>query len=211
MRVSLAIAHARDEVSLDGAERRHDASAIGGFRIYLLTSADRKRAGATYARQGEGDAASGTQQIKGNQQMTGNHRSARDRLFQSRRGNNRSPVGNVLPRTQYKSSDVAKAMAEVLQGRFGNLKSPAKEMQRETGLNERACRNHLAGLNCMNLADFFNACQSSPELQAWGAMMMGLQSSGDPAFGKELARSLPTVLLRIEQGGGFTIEREEKP
>ncbi|WP_298800028.1 hypothetical protein [uncultured Devosia sp.] len=125
------------------------------------------------------------------------------RKIQSRRDHNLPRNGNDLPKKRFASDEVAKAQAEVLQGVFGNLKSPAKEMARETGLNERACRNQIAGLNSMNLADFFNACQAIPELQAWGAMMMGLSPS-DPQFAKELARGHREIVLRIE-GGNLTL------
>lgn len=123
------------------------------------------------------------------------------RNIQSRRDYNLPSNGNVLPRERLRSDDVAKGQAEVLQGVFGNLKSPAKEMARETGLNERACRNQLAGLNSMNLADFFNACQSIPELRAWGARMMGLLVEGDPGFQAEFAKGRQEIVLRLEGGG----------
>lgn len=123
------------------------------------------------------------------------------RTFQSRHGNSRSSVGNVLPREKLTPHDVAQGQAEILQGVFGGLKSPAKEMARDTGLNERACRNQIAGLNSMNLADFFNACRTIPELRAWGARMMGLLADGDPSFPAEFARGRQEIVLRIEAGG----------
>jgi hypothetical protein len=122
------------------------------------------------------------------------------RTIRSRRDHNLPSNGNVLPRERLRSDDVAKAQAAVLQGVFGNLKSPAKEMARETGLNERACRNQLAGLNSMNLADFFNACQSIPELRAWGARMMGLLVEGDPEFHREFSAGRQEIVLRLEAG-----------
>lgn len=109
----------------------------------------------------------------------GNSRSAVSRHFQSR-------GGNSVPRKKHQTDDVAKAQAEVLQGVYGDLKAGAKELARDTGKSERACRNHLAGLNCMNLAEFFNACQDIPELQAWGAYMMGLKNSRSPLLQAKL-------------------------
>lgn len=131
-------------------------------------------------------------------------RSADRRKTQSRFGNSRHDVGKVLPREKLTSDDVAKAQGEVLQGVFGPLKSPAKVMANTTGLNERACRNQIAGLNSMNLADFFNACQTIPELRAWGARMMGLLAEGDPTFQQEFARGRQEIVLRIE-GNGLTL------
>lgn len=108
-----------------------------------------------------------------------NSRSSVGRHFQSR-------CGNILPRSRYRTNDVAKAQAEILRLRYGNLKSPAKEQALETGQSVRACRNQQAGLNCMNLTEFFNACLSNPELQAWGKMMMGVEETHDD-FERELS------------------------
>lgn len=130
-----------------------------------------------------------------------NSRSASRRTFQSPRGNSRSSIGNVFPRERFSAEDVAKGQAEVLQGYFGNLKSPAKEMARETGLNERACRNQIAGLNCMNLADFFNSCRAIPELQQWGMEMMGAVQRGDRGRVAELMEGHRAITLRIEASG----------
>lgn len=127
-----------------------------------------------------------------------NSRAAVGRNFQSPRGNSRSRIGNIIPREKLAADDVAKAQAEVLQGVFGALKSPAKEMARDTGLNERACRNQIAGVNCMNLADFFNACKAIPELADWGVQMMGLSSQRQSAAINEGMRA---ITLRIEANG----------
>lgn len=110
--------------------------------------------------------------------------------------------GNVLPqkREGFAPDDVAKAQGEILQGVFGRLKSPAKEMARITGDSERACRNQLAGLNSMQLHKFFKACQTIPEVQAWGAYMMGL-SPANPNFQQEMARGYREILLRIDANG----------
>lgn len=142
-----------------------------------------------------------TRRIKGKGTKMNNSRSSVSRKFQSRGGNSRSPVGNVLPREKFESDAVAKGQAEVLQGVFGRLKSPAKEMAAATGLNERACRNQIAGLNSMNLADFFNACQTVPELRAWGARMMGLLAEGNPSFPEEFSKGRQEIVLRIDTGG----------
>lgn len=109
----------------------------------------------------------------------GNSRAAASRHFQSR-------GGNTVPRKKYEPDDVAKAQAEVLRERYGDRKAAAKELARDTGKSERACRNHLAGINCMNLAEFFNACQDIPEIQAWGAYMMGLKNSHSPLLQAKL-------------------------
>lgn len=110
--------------------------------------------------------------------------------------------GNVLPkqRVGFAPDDVAKGQAEILQGVFGRLKSPAKEMARITGDSERACRNQLAGLNSMQLHKFFRACQTIPEVQAWGAYMMGL-SPANPKFQQEMTRGYREILLRIDANG----------
>ena len=130
-----------------------------------------------------------------------NSRSYERRNIQSARDHNLPRNGNTFPRRKYDTKDVSEGQAEVLQGVFGRLKSPAKEMANATGLNERACRNQIAGLNSMNLADFFNACQTIPELRAWGAHMMGLLIEGDPAFGQEFAKGRQEIVLRIESNG----------
>jgi hypothetical protein len=123
------------------------------------------------------------------------------RNFQSRRGNNVARTGNVLPREKLQSDDVAKAQGAVLQGVFGRLKSPSKEMANLTGQNERACRNQIAGLNSMQLHKFFEACQSIPELQQWGAYMMGLRLEDPAAFHNEMQRGRQEIVLRFENGG----------
>lgn len=130
------------------------------------------------------------------------------RKIQARHDYNVPRNGNVLPRPRVTADDVAKGQATVLQGIYGRLKSPAKEMARDTGISERACRNQLAGLNSMNLADFFNACQSIPELRPWGAQMMGMLLDGDPKFYTELARGKQEIILRIETGG-ITLGRDQ--
>lgn len=136
----------------------------------------------------------------------GNSRASVGRTFQSRRGNTQSPVGRILPRENLASDDVAKAQAEVLQGVFGALKSPAKEMARDTGLNERACRNQIAGVNCMNLADFFNACKAIPELAEWGAEMMGLSGQRQA---DAVNHGMRAITLRIE-ASGVTLSKDEE-
>jgi hypothetical protein len=130
------------------------------------------------------------------------------RLNQSARAYNLPRNGKVLPREKYASGDVAKGQGEVLQALYGPLKSPAKQMQRETGISERACRNQIAGLNSMNLTDFFNACRAIPELRAWGAQMMGMLLEGDPNFQSEFQRGRQEIVLRIE-GNGLTLGRGE--
>lgn len=102
-------------------------------------------------------------------------RSPGSRHFQSR-------GGNIMPRPQYRPDDVARAQGEILRDRYGRLKSPAKEQAVETGQSVRACRNQQAGLNCMQLTEFFNACQIIPELKEWGMRMMGCESETDPEF-----------------------------
>jgi hypothetical protein len=129
-----------------------------------------------------------------------NARSSQRRNSPARNSYNLPRNGNVVPREKFTTHCVAKAQAEVLQGIFGPLKSPAKQMSRETGLSERACRNQLAGLNSMNLADFFNACQAIPELRKWGAQMMGMLLDGDPKFYTELQRGRQEIVLRFENG-----------
>lgn len=150
---------------------------------------------------GNGCTGLAVQHHEGATMSSSNSRSFNRRKSQSRHDHNLPRNGNVLPREKLQSDDVAKAQGAVLQGVFGNLKSPAKEMARETGLNERACRNQLAGLNSMNLADFFNACRNIPELRAWGAEMMGMLLDGDPKFYTELARGRQEIVLRIDTGG----------
>lgn len=123
------------------------------------------------------------------------------RIIRPARDHNLPRNGNVLPRERVTPDDVAKGQAQILQGVFGPLKSPAKSMARETGASERACRNQLAGLNSMNLADFFNACRAIPELQKWGAQMMGMLLDGDPKFYTELQRGRQEIVLRFENSG----------
>lgn len=127
--------------------------------------------------------------------------SSERRNFQSRRGNNQARNGNILPRQNLKADDVSKAQGEVLRGVFGRLKSPAKEMANITGQNERACRNQIAGLNSMQLHKFFEACQTIPELQKWGAYMMGLRVEDPAAFYSELQNGRQEIVLRFENGG----------
>lgn len=130
-----------------------------------------------------------------------NSRAAQSRNFQSRNSHNLPRNGTSLPRTKYTPDDVAKAQAEVLQICYGPLKSPAKTMARDTGMSERACRNLIAGLNSMNLASFFNACQDIPELRPWGARMMGLAAEHDPSFGQEFERGRQALTVRFEKDG----------
>lgn len=129
------------------------------------------------------------------------------RKFQSPRGNDVPPVGNVLPRERYTSDDVAAGQAKVLRLKYGRMKSPAKEQARDTGQSERACRNQQAGKNCMNLTEFFNACQTVPEFRAWGAMMMGLEIVDPAEFQREMARGTREIVIRVE-GGGAVVQQK---
>lgn len=124
-------------------------------------------------------------------------RTANSRKFQSRYGNSRLPFTEKSTERP-RSNDVAEQQAKILQGRFGNLRSPSKEMANLTGLNERACRNQIAGVNCMNLADFFNACQAIPELALWGEKMMGLSGARQV---NEVNQGMQAITLRIEANG----------
>lgn len=144
----------------------------------------------------------------------GNSREAAARRIPPQRTNIVRPNGNVLPREKFTTDDVAKAQGEVLKAVFGQaistagttmrVASPAKEQARITGQSERACRNQQAGENCMSLAEFFNACQSIPELRAWGAMMMGLEQDHDPAFGERLEQGVREIVLRLDMGAPIT-------
>lgn len=129
-----------------------------------------------------------------------NSRAVLHRKSRLPRGNVLPRNGNILPQSRSGADDVAKAQGDVLQGVFGRLKSPAKEMANITGQNERACRNQLSGLNSMQLHKFFEACQTIPELQSWGAMMMGMGPT-HPNFQKEMARGHQEIILRIESNG----------
>lgn len=123
------------------------------------------------------------------------------------------PNGNVLPREKFTTDDVAKAQGEVLKGVFGHaisdagtamrIASPAKEQARITGQSERACRNQQAGQNCMNLAEFFNACQVIPELRAWGAMMMGLSEELHESVGPHVEKGMREIVLRLDLSGAI--------
>jgi hypothetical protein len=127
-------------------------------------------------------------------QTMGSTRAAVSRHFQSR-------GGNTLPRVS--TDEVAKGQAQVLRRKYGPLKSAAKQLANDGGTSERAARNHLAGVNAMNLTDFFNHCRSGsiPELRAWGLMMMGLEAQLDPRFGSELAKGLRAIAARLEGEG----------
>lgn len=125
-------------------------------------------------------------------------RSALNRKYRHPIRRNLPLVGRVVPQERYRTCDVAKGQADVLQSVYGPLKSPAKSMAIETGLSERACRNQLTGINSMNLADFFNACQAIPELREWGAKMMGL--SGERRA-QELSDGIREITLRIDTNG----------
>lgn len=92
--------------------------------------------------------------------------------------------GNILPRLS--TQEVTQGQADVLQGVYGPLKKPAETLSGDSGTSTRAARNHLAGVNAMNLTDFFNACRAIPELRAWGAKMMGMEADHDPKFQAEL-------------------------
>lgn len=122
------------------------------------------------------------------------------RKSRASRGNVLPRNGKLFPQDRSAADDVAKAQGAVLQGVFGRLKSPSKEMANITGQNERACRNQIAGLNSMQLHKFFEACQTIPELQDWGVMMMGIPPS-DPRFQKEMSRGHQEIVLRIDTGG----------
>jgi hypothetical protein len=129
-------------------------------------------------------------------------RAAGGRNIQSSHGRYLPPVGKVFQREKFRSDDVAKGQGDVLYGVFGRLRSPSKEMANATGLNERACRNQMSGVNCMNLADFFNACHAVPELADWGAKMMGL--SGERQV-QEISKGLRGITLHIEAGDGVKV------
>ena len=125
-------------------------------------------------------------------------RSSARRNYRPLSRHNLPPVGRVVPQQRYRTIDVAKGQADVLQEVFGPLKSPAKSMAIETGLSERACRNHLAGVNSMNLADFFNACQAVPELAEWAVKMMGLSGARQQ---QEISDGIREITLRIDTNG----------
>lgn len=127
-------------------------------------------------------------------------RATAHRKSQSRHDHNLPRNGKVFPQDRSAADDVAKAQGAVLQGVFGKLKSPAKEMANTTGQNERACRNQIAGLNSMQLHKFFEACQAIPELQDWGLMMMGIPPT-HPRFQQEMAKGQREIVLRIEATG----------
>jgi hypothetical protein len=81
---------------------------------------------------------------------------------------------------------VASGQAQVLRARFGREKQPSVALSEASGTLERTARNHLSGANCMNLRDFFNACQNIPELKSWGLRMMGAETALDPMFEAEV-------------------------
>lgn len=119
-----------------------------------------------------------------------NRRVSYSQHFQSR-------DGNLLPRLS--SHDVAQGQAEVLTEVYGPLKSAAKELARDAGTCERSARNHLAGVNAMNLTDFFNACRAIPELKAWGAMVMGMETDLNPQFQHKLAEFVRAAQSVMQQ------------
>lgn len=138
-----------------------------------------------------------------------NNRAATSRKFQSNRGIRRAAVGNKLPRLS--THEVSQSQAEILQITYGSLKSSAKELANDAGISERAARNHLAGSHAMNLTAFFNACREIPELQQWGAAMMGLQ--GQPGFERELAKGIGAATKGITlhfNGNSVTVEQADK-
>lgn len=152
-----------------------------------------------------------TRRNKGGLKVQSDSRARVSRQVRSRRSNHQSSVGNIFPRERLASDDVAKAQAEVLQAKYGRLKSPAKEMALDTGSTERACRNQIAGLNAMNLADFFNSCRAIPELRAWGMEMMGAMDRGDQEAMAQLMAGHRAITLRIETGtGNVKIEGDGK-
>lgn len=95
-------------------------------------------------------------------------------------------VVNVPPR--YSTQEVTEGLARVLTNKYLPFKQPSVALSEDSGTSERAARNHLSGVNAMNLTDFFNACQRIPELKAWGAKMMGMATNLDPLFEAELHR-----------------------
>lgn len=133
------------------------------------------------------------------------------RKFQSRHGNGMPRNGKVMPRESFEPSDVAKAQGEVLQLEYGRLASPAKELALDTGASERACRNHLNGINCMSLTEFFNACQSIPVLQAWGARMIGLKATNDPRFAEEWAEGVKHIKVSLDFNGVNFVPKVGEP
>lgn len=141
----------------------------------------------------------------------GNATAHASRTIQSGNFHNLPPVGTVMPREKFVSPDVAEAQASILQFRYGKLKSPAKQQSRDTGQSERACRNQQAGLCCMSLTEFFNACQVIPELRQWGAMMMGLEHEDPARFQREMARGTREITLRIDLNGGAVVQQHVEP
>lgn len=120
-----------------------------------------------------------------------NRRSSLAQHFQSR-------GGNTVPR-RYSTEEVTDGFQRVLQQEYGHLKKPSGALSEDSGTSERAARNHLSGESLMNLTDFFNACQTIPVLQQWGASMMGLKPS-DPRWQSEVAR-LARAYYEHEQRG----------
>lgn len=142
-----------------------------------------------------------------------NARAFADRTIQSENSHNLPPVGTVMPREKFVVADVAAAQARILQFRYGKLKSPAKQQSRDTGQSERACRNQQNGLCCMSLTEFFNACQTVPELRQWGALMLGLKMTNDPSFEPKLQDGVREIKLSFDFNGTNLVPRvqEAKP
>jgi hypothetical protein len=77
-------------------------------------------------------------------------------------------------------------MASVLMAKYGQFKNPPQALSEDSGTTWRAARNHLSGENSMQLADFFNACQTIPELKQWGLRMMGAEAHLSLQFDAEM-------------------------
>lgn len=126
----------------------------------------------------------------------------------ARRGNSMARVGRVSPRPRFSTRDVTEGLSETLRGRYSHLRSPAKEMARETGFSERECRSLLNGEHAMQLHKLFNAA-NVPEIQEWAARMLGLQVADPVAFNREMAKGIGgTLTIRVE-GNGLKIETGE--
>lgn len=140
----------------------------------------------------------------------GNATAHASRTIQSGNFHNLPPVGTVMPREKFVSADVAAAQASILQFRYGKLKSPAKQQSRDTGQSERACRNQQNGLCCMSLTEFFNACQTIPELRQWGALMLGLKMTNDPSFEPALKDGVREIKLSFDFNGTSLVPRAQE-
>lgn len=120
-----------------------------------------------------------------------NRRSSSSRNFQA-------SSGNILPRVS--TNEVTRGQSDVLQEVYNPFKKPAETLAEDAGTCARSARNHLSGANAMNLTDFFNACRNIPELRAWGAKMMGLETT-DPLWQAECER-LGRAYYELKARGG---------